>query len=107
MAKIYLINVGANLSHQREARSPIFPDGRFEYVSFPDPERKTVYPAYARRFVRQDVRTTHPDPDWQGRTYGDFCENRRAKALAKVMERDILLFWGLLWPISNRRANIW
>jgi ABC-type branched-subunit amino acid transport system substrate-binding protein len=35
MSKIFLVNVGANTSHASKARSPIFEDGTFVYVSFP------------------------------------------------------------------------
>src|SRR5438876_2819 len=35
MSKVYLINVGANTSHAPCARSPLFNDGKFEFVSFP------------------------------------------------------------------------
>jgi hypothetical protein len=107
MSKIYLINVGANVGHKGKARSPIFPDGSFEYVSFPDHDRTTRYPNSARRFVRPGIKTTHLDPDWSNLTYGDFCKNRRAKALANVEPVDILLFWGLLWRIPSRQSNIW
>jgi hypothetical protein len=107
MSSIYLINVGANVAHQAKARSPIFPDGRFEYVSFPDEDRSTRYPSSVRRFVREGVSTTHLDPDWTNLTYGDFCKNRRARALANVEPGDILLFWGLLWRLPNLRSTVW
>jgi len=91
MSKIYLINVGANVGHQSEARSPIFDNGSFEFVSFPDPVRSTPYPAAVRPYLRRGVKTTHPDPDWANLTYGDFCFNQRARALLKVECGDILL----------------
>lgn len=107
MSNIYLINVGANVGHAAKARSPLFPNGRFEYVSFPDEYGKSRYPESVRRFVRQGVTTTHLDPDWPNLTYGDCCQNRRARALAKVEPNDILLFWGLLWRLSTCRSDIW
>lgn len=107
MPKIYLINVGANIGHQRKARSPTFPDGSFEYVSFPDEDRTTRYPTSARPFVRPSIKTTHLDPDWSNLSYGDFCKNRRAKALANVTRGDILLFWGLLWRTPSRQSSVW
>ena len=107
VSKIYLINVGANVGHARQARSPVFPDGSFEYVSFPDPDRTTRYPASVRAFVTPDVKTTHLDPDWENLTYGDFCKNARARALTKVEHGDTLLFWGLLWRTPNRQSSIW
>jgi hypothetical protein len=107
MSKIYLINVGANVGHRGKARSPIFPDGSFEYVSFPDADRITRYPNSVRPFIRPGIKTTHLDPDWRNLTYGDFCKNRRAKALANVQCDDMLLFWGLLWRIPGRQSNVW
>ncbi len=107
MPKIYLINVGANTRHQSKARSPLFPDGSFIYVSFPDKDWPTPYPATMKRFVRDAGElTTHLDPDWEHLTYGDNCSNRRARALLKVQENDILLFWGLLWKIQNEDHDV-
>jgi hypothetical protein len=107
MSKIYLVNVGANVGHAAKARSPLFPDGSFQYVSFPDKERTTRYPYSARRFLSRGVTTTHLDPDWSNLTYGDFCKNRRARALANVEPKDILLFWGLLWRLSTAQSDVW
>jgi hypothetical protein len=100
VSTVYAINVGANTSHRAIARSPIFPDGSFVYVSFPtkDVDWTQVYAGDARRFVRNpDGRRTHADPDWERLTYGDVCANPRAGALKRVVADDILLFWGLLW----------
>jgi hypothetical protein len=107
MSKIYFINVGANVGHATKARSPLFPNGRFEYVSFPDDDRSTRYPNSVRRFLSPGVITTHLDPDWSNLTYGDFCKNRRARALANVEPKDILLFWGLLWRLPMRQSDVW
>src|SRR6266436_5248754 len=96
-----------NVSHRHQARSPIFADGKFEFVSFPDHTNQTRYPAAVRSFVRRGIRTTHLDPDWENLTYGDCCQNPRAKALLSVETDDILLFWGLLWRIDDRRSDIW
>jgi hypothetical protein len=107
MASIYLINVGANVADQAKARSPLFPDGHFEYVSFPDEGRTTRYPNSIRRFVREGISTTHLDPDWDNLTYGDFCKNSRARALTNVEPKDILLFWGLLWRLPTAHSDVW
>lgn len=107
MAKIYLINVGANAAHSGEARSPVFDDGRFEYVSFPDTERAVAYPDNVRLFIKPTLTTTHLDPDWRNLTYGDWCKTPRARALSSAEVHDILLFWGLLWHVADRRASIW
>jgi len=103
MSSIYVINVGANTSHGTRARSPIFADGSFKYVSFPyldDKSESPDYPAEIRPFVRPDRLAgwaTHADPDWKHLTYGDYCFNARAGALTRVEPGDTLLFWGLLW----------
>jgi Nucleotide modification associated domain 3 len=96
--KIYLINVGANTSHWSKARSPIFPDGSFRFVSFPT-ELGVPYPAEMMQFTRGggDGLRTHLDPDWTNLTYGDTLNNGRGGALRKVRVNDVLLFWGLLW----------
>ena len=110
MAKIYLINVGANTGHSRKARSPIFSDDTWIYVSFPrtkKSEKGQPYSPETLPFVR--VRPgikTHLDPDWKGLTYGDCCKNRRARALLRVQPGDILLFWALLWKPTRDGACI-
>ena len=108
MSKIYLVNVGANAAHQNLARSPVFQDGSFVYVSFPDDESKGRYGATAAPFVRDPKRMrTHVDPDWKNLTYGDNCANPRARALLSVEPDDILLFWALLWRIRDRNDDVW
>jgi Nucleotide modification associated domain 3 len=98
--RIYLINIGANTSHVGKARAPLFPDGRFVFVSFPDQDCANPYGREAWPFVRDpECLRTHADPDWQNLTYGDNCHNRRAKALLSVEPQDILLFWALFWQV--------
>jgi len=108
MSKVYLVNVGANTSHSAVARSPIFNDGSFIFVPFPLHVGKRgtrPCPVADCPFVRKvDVRDTHSDPDWRNLTYGDHCANPRAKALLRVVEDDILLFWALLW---RNRGGAW
>jgi hypothetical protein len=107
MAKIYLINVGANTGHGSQARAPLFPDGSFEFVSFPDDGSEIPYPREAWPYVSDSkVLKTHADPDWQRLTYGDNCANRRAKALLSAEPGDMLLFWGLFWKIARRGKGI-
>jgi hypothetical protein len=105
MAKIYLINVGANTSHERRARSPIFPDGTWIYVPFPrgTPDQEGQrFPDLTRPYVDvQEGIKCHCDPDWDRLTYGDCCNEPRAKSLLKVQKGDILLFWALLWKTDH------
>ena len=108
MSKIYLINVGANTSHEARARGPIFADGSFVYVSFPGSDCGQQYPPEACPFVRDgDTQLTHLDPDWPRLTYGDNCFNRRARALLNVVPGDWLLFWALLWKVEDRKRSVW
>jgi hypothetical protein len=97
---VYVVNVGANSGHASVARSPVFDDGGFVFVSFPTKraERTQAYAGSARSYVRNVERhRTHADPDWVRLTYGDYCDNPRAGALKRASQGDILLFWGLLW----------
>ena len=102
MAKIYLINVGANTAHSSKARAPLFPDGDFVFVPFPDEDGSAHYDQAVWPFVCDPkALRTHPDQDWQNLTYGDNCHNRRAKALLSVKEDDIFLFWALFWKVAR------
>jgi len=111
MAKIYLINVGANTSHGDKARSPIFSDDTWIYVPFPQErsnEEGQPFPQETLPFVR-DGRSIkcHLDPDWEGLTYGDNCwKEPRGRGLLKVQKGDILLFWALLWRTTDHSACI-
>jgi hypothetical protein len=102
MSKIFLVNVGANIQHQSRARSAIFNDDSFVFVTFPkwqdeEPGRKP-YPPAARQYIRNvGLKHTHADPDWDNLTYGDYTRNGRAAALKRAKPGDILLFWALLW----------
>jgi hypothetical protein len=100
MSKIFLVNVGANVKDKSRAKSPIFDDDSFVFVSFPlrDEEGFRPYPPAARQFTRNvGIYETHADPDWDNLTYGDYVANGRAAALKGTKEGDILLFWALLW----------
>lgn len=105
MDSVYLINVGANTSHRAKARSPLFQDGSWVYVSFPT-SRRHPPPGYsddALPFLRGvGAEHTHADPCWEDLSYGDDCANGRAGALKKATKGDILLFWGLLWMNAGR-----
>jgi hypothetical protein len=108
MSRIYLINIGANTGHRQLARCPIFADGRFVYVSFPDEDGRQTYPTAMRPFLSPRCpSSTHLDPDWDDATYGDNCRNPRARALLKAKRNDILLFWALLWPNAGHSWATW
>jgi hypothetical protein len=105
VSSVYLVNIGANTRHRARARSPIFQDGSWVYVSFPtpNPHPPPVYSVDALPFLQGvSAEYTQADPCWEDLTYGDDCSNPRAAALKKVTKGDILLFWGLLWMNSGR-----
>ena len=106
MSRVFLVNIGSNRSHSTIARSPLFEDGSFLFVPFPDVGGVWVrnYPRSCRPFVRTTSLETHDDPDWTNLTYGDDCANGRARSLQQVTEGAILLFWGMLW---GNRGNSW
>jgi hypothetical protein len=114
--RIYLINVGANSSHQCRARSPLFVGERpqlpsnFLYVSFycttNSETARTEYPADCQsflnpRYFREVKQFAHVDPDWKNLTYGDCCDQLRGAALKNARLNDIFLFWGALYHNSG------
>lgn len=108
MPTVFLINVGANTAHRAQARSPLFDDGSFEFVPYPYDGCRRPFSPVLHPYVSDPIRLrAHLDPDWQNLTYGDYCHNRRARALLRAKVNDILLFWGLLWKIRDRNANVW
>ena len=105
--RIYLINVGSNARHP--FCSPLFPDGRFEFL--PIPEEPNLSGSHAVRYG--DLRSfydpngsltpylperwlsvaAHNDPEFETFTYGDNCEaNPRASSLRRVRPMDYLVF---------------
>jgi len=107
MPKIYLVNVGANRSHENKARSPIFSDGTWIYVPFPhkSTHHSHPFPEATLPYIRvANGVGCHADPDWDGLTYVDSCSEPRAKSLSKVHGGDILLFWSLLWKTDRSRS---
>lgn len=103
MRRIYLVNVGANTSDWSHARSPVFADGSFTFVSFSSSSQRAVtYPAAMLPFTnsRKPLKT-HPDPDWSNLTYGDMLGNGRGAALGRTDLDDVLLFWSLLCANSG------
>jgi len=108
MPKVFLVNVGANTADQGRARSPLFNNGSYIYVSFPDAGSRRLYLPEACPYVSDPANLrTHLDPDWHDLTYGDFCHNARARALLSAHLGDILLFWGLLWRVRGKKSSVW
>ena len=118
--RIYLANVGANLSEHRFA-GPVFEDGRFEFLPIPaDDSRLDACPA-ATRYC--DLRSHYDpgqglhayvppgllneyvlrSPEFETFTYCDVVGNPRAANLKHVQRGDVLLFLAGLrhWTGSN------
>lgn len=106
-AKIFLVNVGSNASHN--FTSPIFRDGTFEFL--PIPETPILGGEYVVRY--RDFRShydpekdllkyipeslwnisAHADPEFDTFTYGDNCElSPRAASLKQIGMSDYLFF---------------
>ena len=119
--RIYLANVGANMSQHKFA-GPVFDeDGRFEFLPVPaDDTRLDACPDAARYCdlrshydPSQDLRAYVParllneyvlrSPEFETFTYCDVVENPRAARLKDVRQGDILLFVAGLrrWTGSN------
>ena len=119
--RIYLANVGANSGH-RGLFSPLFADGRFEFIPIPaHDEREDRQPRIIRyrdlqshnnpdedlrQFVPEKFWNTpcHNDPEFQTRTYGDGGDNPRSVALTTMETGDALLFLARLeeWQAGRR-----
>ena len=113
--KLAIVNVGvnANDARERQLRSPIFPDGSFEFVPIPESARfqhVAAIPNYGnlpswtgrRRnladFLPESLRgeRAHHDPDFAQLTYGDI-PSPRAAALHQAVPGDQLWFLARLW----------
>lgn len=115
LVRLYVVNVGANVgdASRRGLRSPIFPDGTFEFIpikehrdfaNFGGIPRYCDLPTYTRRaeslaaYVPKRVALyrVHLDPEFSTFTYGDIL-SPRASNLRDVTERDQVWFLARLW----------
>ena len=85
-ARVFMVNVGVNASHGA-LRSPVFPDGTFEFLPIPEERRlwSPTLPAYPKLAAYNDPDKTladyapvsrwndrlHDDPEFRTFTYGD------------------------------------
>ena len=116
--RVFLVNVGANASHGG-LRSPLFSDGRFEFVPIPEPTSRAAAPVLRYRDLRTadgcgslahycpprfGDRPTHADPEFLTPSYGDYCRRSpRAAALRAAVGGDWLLFYARLVPWGEGR----
>ena len=109
--RIYMANVGAH-SGSKGIFSPLFDDGRFEFVPIPsfseyrEPHivryrdlrsynnTDKILLAYVPEKLWNDAR--HNDPEFETFTYGDVGYNGRSAALTKVQRGDVLAFLARL-----------
>lgn len=114
--RIFLANVGVNASHA--ARSPLFPDGSFEFVPIPESTRSGAPPMRRYRDLpsfntpeqsldryvpaRLYGAWVHDDPEFVTLTYGDTCQRSpRAAALKSIETGDYLFFLARLSPFDH------
>lgn len=117
MKKICLINVGANASHG-SIRSPLFPDGKFEFVPIPDfllnnhkegfkyCQLKSCNGIKITELINKKYHNlcTHYDPEFESYTYGDYpALHPRAANLRKLSKGDFIFFFSRLVNWKNGR----
>ena len=119
--RLFVANVGVNSSdaQKRGMRSPLLPDGSFEFVPIKEPSRFRAavsiptyreLPSWTGRWsnlgpvVPEAAQTyrAHSDPDFKGLTYGDIGSSR-ASALSRVRPGDQLWFLARLWEHDGER----
>ena len=119
--KLYVANVGVNKAHAgaRGLRSPVFPDGAFEFVPIKEESRFSQVngiPSYGEmpswtgrtrslaEFLPKGIRPyrAHADPEFETFTYGDI-RSSRASNLQYVAPGDQLWFLARLWSHDGAR----
>ena len=119
--RLYVVNVGVNTADAgtRGLRSPVFPDGTFEFIPIKEASRfshaegirrYSDLPSWTGRarsladFLPEQVRQyrAHVDPEFETFTYGDILSVRAAN-LAGVESGDQLWFLARLWDHDGTR----
>ena len=119
--RLYVVNVGVNTADaaKRGLRSPVFPDGTFEFVPIKEESRFSQaegirsysdLPSWTGRarsladFLPERIRLyrAHADPEFETFTYGDILSVRAAN-LAGVEPGDQLWFLARLWDHDGTR----
>jgi hypothetical protein len=112
---LYIANVGVNTKHafERGIKSPIFPNGTFEFIPILEEEdSKYTSDTYSTLECYNNSELTlshyidkeeyhncavHNDPEFKKCTYGDLIKSPRASNLSKIEKNDILLFLARLY----------
>lgn len=119
--RLFVANVGVNTSDasRRGLRSPIFPDGTFEFVPIKERVEVAKYPGIPTyqslkcwtgraknlaAFIpaRYSHYGVHADPEFDTFTYGDVLSPRAAN-LKKITQGDQLWFLGRLWGNDGKQ----
>ena len=119
--KLYVANVGVNTADaaKRGMRSPVFPDGTFEFIPIKESQRfaeaentptyrdLTSWTGRAKslaEFLPENVRDyrVHADPEFETFTYGDILSPRAAN-LKNIGPHDQLWFLARLWEHDGSR----
>ena len=119
--KLYVANVGVNAADaaRRGIRSPVFPDGTFEFVPIKESQRfcemeniptyrdLTSWTGRAKslaEFLPEKVHDyrVHADPEFETFTYGDVLSPRAAN-LKSIAPHDQLWFLARLWEHDETR----
>lgn len=110
-----LIRVGADsdLKNNLGQQSPLFPDGRYEYIPVGDYEDGGCYNYQDMKGISENplsnyiinskkrVNLAHYDPDFIHMTYGEENINPKVGAIRKLTKGDILVFWAGFNPWND------
>jgi len=120
VSRIFIINVGVNASHGN-LRSPVYRDGKFEFVPIPEPIKSKrgcpnclFLPRYRDLFKEKlqyvppkcyDLRV-HNDPEFETFTYGDYPTIiPRASNLRRIEKDDYLFFLARMVKWENGKFS--
>ena len=113
--RIFIINVGANTSHQQQ--SPLFDDGTFEFMPIPGGHDEGLTYADLRQFNDSDMplfdrfaapaispsKKVHNDPEFATFTYGDNLHKKGG--LRRLQAGDFLFFLARLVPYTRQQFD--
>lgn len=119
--KLYIANVGVNTTHASKRKggwkSPIFPNGTFEFIPIPEDKEDCRYTSNTYSTIKccnnpeltlsnyideeeYHNYAVHNDPEFETYTYGDIM-TPRASNLSKIKPNDVLLFLARLYKFKE------
>ncbi len=122
MTRIFIVNVGDNTDYEKDygLRSPLFPDGTFEFIPIPERSEVTgdIIPTYKdiKCHNSDDVLTNylplethtfkvHNDPEFNTYTYGDRTGIPKSAKLTSIQQRDYIFFLAKLVSYQDSVFN--